>query len=171
MSEPLSPTVTPLSALAQAPVAALLARYGLQLQSVEDGAEIPGSYWRESEAGLIGHTLYARRDTPVHSVLHEACHYICMDDARRAALHTDAGGSDQEESAVCYLEILLADELPGYSRAQICADMDAWGYHFRLGSARDWFERDAEDGRAFLIEKGLIDAQNDALRVPPACQP
>ena len=30
------------------------------------------------------------------------------------------------------------------------ADMDAWGYTFRLGSARAWFERDAEDAAAFL---------------------
>lgn len=167
MSDP-SATVTPLSALAFADVAALLARYGLRLQCVEDGAAIPGSYWGESEAGLIGNHLYVRADTPVHSLLHEACHYICMDDARRAALHTDAGGSDVEECGVCYLEILLADQLPGYSRAQVCADMDAWGYHFRLGSARAWFEQDAEDGRAFLQNKGLIEGAEDRLTRSPA---
>ena len=162
MSTP-APVVTPLSALVRADVVALLARYGLQLQMIAQSAEIPGSYWRESEAGLIGHTLYARNDTPVHSVLHEACHYICMDEARRAALHTDAGGSDVEECGVCYLEILLADQLPGYSRAQVCADMDAWGYHFRLGSARAWFEQDAEDAREFLRGMRLIEGAQDAL--------
>lgn len=167
MSTPAA-TVTPLSALAFADVAALLAHYGLRLQRVADGAPIPGSYWGESEAGLIGNTLYARADTPVHSVLHEACHWICMDEARRAALHTDAGGSDVEECGVCYLEILLADRLPGYSRAQACADMDAWGYHFRLGSAQAWFEHDAEDGRAFLQRRGLIAGPQDALQAPPA---
>ena len=30
------------------------------------------------------------------------------------------------------------------------ADMDAWGYTFRLGSAHAWFEHDAEDAREFL---------------------
>jgi hypothetical protein len=36
--------------------------------------------------------------------------------------------------------------------------MDAWGYSFRLGCARLWFEHDAEDARAWLGECGLIDA-------------
>jgi hypothetical protein len=34
--------------------------------------------------------------------------------------------------------------------------MDAWGYSFRLGSARAWFEQDAEDARAFLEARGLL---------------
>ena len=37
------------------------------------------------------------------------------------------------------------------------ADMDRWGYTFRLGSARAWFERDAEDARAWLMAQGLLD--------------
>jgi hypothetical protein len=36
------------------------------------------------------------------------------------------------------------------------ADMDAWGYTFRLGSARAWFEHDAENARTWLIERGLL---------------
>jgi hypothetical protein len=36
-------------------------------------------------------------------------------------------------------------------------DMDAWGYTFRLASARAWFESDAEDALAFLFERGLIE--------------
>ena len=36
------------------------------------------------------------------------------------------------------------------------ADMDAWGYTFRLGSASAWFERDAEDAREWLLGHGLI---------------
>jgi hypothetical protein len=36
-------------------------------------------------------------------------------------------------------------------------DMDAWGYTFRLGSSRAWFERDATDACAWLRESGLID--------------
>ena len=116
---------------------------------------IPGSYWGDSEAGLIGNRLILRPDTPVHSALHEACHFICADAVRRASLHTDAGGDDLEECAVCYLQCLLADRLAGYSRARMFADMDAWGYSFRLGSARAWFERDAQDARRWLDERGL----------------
>ncbi|HVT34520.1 MAG TPA: hypothetical protein VHE37_02975 [Nevskiaceae bacterium] len=140
----------PLSALDAAQVRGLLARHGLELQWVDQGAPIPGSYWGESEAGLIGNVLYARADTPVHSLLHEACHYICMDEARRTQLHTNAGGADVEEHAVCYLQCVLADHLPGYSRERCFADMDAWGYNFILGSAQAWFERDADDARAWL---------------------
>jgi hypothetical protein len=36
------------------------------------------------------------------------------------------------------------------------ADMDAWGYSFRLGSTRAWFEGDAEDAREWLEQRGLL---------------
>ena len=39
------------------------------------------------------------------------------------------------------------------------ADMDAWGYSFRLGSSRAWFENDAEDASLWLQQRGLIDSQ------------
>lgn len=104
---------------------------------------------------MIGDVLQYRTDTPVHSALHEAAHFICMEPARRANLHTDAGGSDTEENAVCYLQVLLAARLRGYSRERCFADMDAWGYHFILGSARAWFERDADDAIAWLERRGL----------------
>jgi hypothetical protein len=136
----------------------LLARYGLEPVRVADAAPIPGSYWGDSEAGLIGRSLYLRGDTPLHSALHEAGHYVCMDPARRARLHTDAGGDDAEETAVCYLQILLADRLPGVGRARMQQQMDCWGYSFRLGSSRAWFERDAADARAWLQLHALIDA-------------
>jgi hypothetical protein len=140
------------------PLERLLAGYGLDIVRVPGGADIPGSYWGESEAGLIGARLYVRDDTPLHSALHEACHFICMDDTRRAALERDAGGDYDEENAVCYLQILLADLLPGVGRTQLCHDMDEWGYTFRLGSASAWFEQDAGDARAWLQRRGLIDA-------------
>lgn len=135
---------------------ALLARHGLALVQVADGEPIPGSYWGEVEAGLIGSTVYARADTPVHSLLHEACHLIVMPPERRAAVHTDATDSVPEEDAACYLQIVLADELPGVGRDRLMADMDAWGYSFRLGSARAWFEHDAEDARQFLTTRQLL---------------
>lgn len=144
---------------------ALLARYGLVLEQVPHGRDIPGSYWGDEEAGLIGRRLLARRDTPVHSILHEACHFICMDPQRRDDLHTDAGGDDLEECAVCYLQIALAAALPGLGAARMLTDMDCWGYSFRLGSARAWFETDAEDARAWLLERGLLDARGEA-RIP-----
>jgi hypothetical protein len=138
-------------------VALLLNRYGLDLLLTAPQEVIPGSYWGESEAGLKGNRLYARLDTPLHSILHEASHYICMTPERRAGLDRDAGGDDLEEAAVCYLQVLLAAELAGVGRERLCADMDAWGYSFRLGSTQAWFERDAEDARAWLLRQGVID--------------
>ena len=114
--------------LGRAALVELLGRYGLGVVWLACDAVIPGSYWGEREAGLIADRLFVRDDTPVHSALHEACHYICMDPGRRARLHTDAGGECDEENGVCYLQLLLADELPGVGQARLCADMDAWGY-------------------------------------------
>lgn len=136
-------------------IRAFFAPFGLAVTEVAQDAPIPGSYWGESEAGLVGATLHVRVDTPVHSALHEGSHFLCMDAARRVQLHTDAGGSDTEEHAVCYLQCCLAARLPGYSRERCFADMDAWGYTFILGSARAWFERDSEDARAWLGARGL----------------
>lgn len=135
----------------------VLGRFGLALQLVPPDEPVPCSWWGGREAGLRGAVLYARADTPLHSVLHEACHFVCMSPARRAALDTDAGGDYEEENGVCYLQALLADELPGFGRARMFADMDTWGYSFRLGPARAWFEQDAGDARAWLLDHGLID--------------
>ena len=134
----------------------LLSQLGLELQAVPDNDPIPGSFWGECEAGLIGTTVYARADTPVHSLLHEASHLLVMPPERREAVHTDATDSVPEEDAACCLQILLADALPGVGRERLMADMDAWGYTFRLGSARRWFEQDAEDARQFLAVRGLL---------------
>jgi hypothetical protein len=147
-----------LSTVDRIAVALTLARYGLNLTLIAPEEPIPGSYWGESEAGLRGDQLFARLDTPIHSLLHEASHYICMTPERRSGLNKDAGGDDLEECAVCYLQILLADSIPGVGRARLCTDMDEWGYSFRLGSARVWFESDADDARIWLAEQGVIDA-------------
>jgi len=153
-----APAVLLLNATDRVALALLLGRYGMQLTLVVPGDAIPGSYWGHGEAGLRGERLYARLDTPAHSVLHEASHYICMTPERRAGLDRDAGGTDLEESAVCYLQVLLADQVPGLGRARLFSDMDAWGYSFRLGSTRAWFEGDASDARDWLLQHGLIDA-------------
>ncbi len=162
---PAFPTATPeestrevlrLSGTDRLALALLLRRFGVELMLVSPGEAIPGSYWGESEAGLRGDRLYARLDTPVHSVLHEASHFICMTPERRARLDRDAGGDDDEESAVCYLQILLADELAGVGIERLARDMDEWGYSFRLGGTRAWFETDAEDAREWLRRRGLI---------------
>ena len=156
-----------LSGVDRVAVAALLERYGLRLGLVSPQEVIPGSYWGESEAGLEGDRLYARLDTPVHSVLHEASHFICMTPERRAGLDRDAGGDDLEESAVCYLQVLLAGQLRGVGADRAFRDMDAWGYSFRLGSARAWFEGDAEDAKEWLRRHGVTDG---ADRLTGACR-
>ena len=147
-----------LNATTRLAVALLLNRFDLELTLTAPGEVITGSYWGESEAGLKDNRLYARLDTPLHSILHEASHYICMTPERRTGLDRDAGGDDREESAVCYLQVLLADELPGVGRERLFADMDAWGYSFRLGSTRAWFKNDAEDARAWLVKRGILDS-------------
>ena len=138
-------------------LAVLLGRYGLQIERVAAGAPVPGSYWGDSEAGLRGDRLYVRADTPVHSVLHEASHYVCMSAERRIGLDTDAGGDFAEENAVCYLQVVLADHVPGFGRTRMLRDMDAWGYTFRLGSASAWFTEDASDARRTLVDWGLLE--------------
>ena len=150
-------SVMRLGELGFAAPAALLARYGLRLERVESGCPIPGSFWGDEEAGIIGSTVYARDDTPVHSLLHEAGHLIVLPDDRRQSVHTDATDSIDEEDATCYLQIVLADELPGVGRQRLMTDMDAWGYSFRLGSTQAWFEQDAANARRWLIARELLD--------------
>lgn len=141
----------------------LLLPYQLDIKWVKSESEIPGSFWGESEAGLIDNKLYLQDITPVHSALHEACHYICMDNTRRRQLDTNAGGDYDEENAVCYLQLLLSQFLDGYNLKQQLSDMDSWGYSFRLGSAKRWFEEDADDAKQWLIDKNLIDSHKTPL--------
>jgi len=150
------------SDIPRAALDALLNRYGFDLVLQQDRSAIRGSYWGESEAGIVGRTVYVRNDTPIHSLLHETCHLVCMTEDRRAGLDRDAGGDDLEESAVCYLQIVLADHIDGVGSDRLMLDMDAWGYSFRLGNSRDWFESDAEDAQEFLMNHGLLNASGDA---------
>jgi hypothetical protein len=158
LAKPGANQVLLLADLSYKDIAQLLRRFGLETVLVPDNDDIPGSYWGDSEAGLLQSCLYARRDTPVHSILHEACHFICMDAQRRAQLNRDAGGDFAEEDAVCYLQIVLAGCLRQMGRQRMCQDMDAWGYTFRLGSAQRWFETDAADARQWLINNKLVDS-------------
>ena len=141
-------------------IAVFMNRLQLDLELCPKDTAIPGSFWGDSEAGLIRNTLYARHDTPIHSILHEAGHYICMTQERRENLHTNAIGKTKgdfvEENATCYLQILLADELEAYGRDKVFKDMDAWGYSFRLGSTQAWFENDSQDAKEFLLKHKLI---------------
>ena len=164
-ASPAKSSMLVLDDIAIADVAALLARYGLQLQLVDGDAPIPGSYWGEPEAGLIGHTVFARADTPVHSLLHEAAHLIVLEPARRGGVHTDATDSIEEEDAVCVLQSLLGEALPGVGSGRVLADMDAWGYTFRLGSARAYVEQDAEHAWQWLRQRDLVSA--DRRLLPP----
>lgn len=148
------------SDLKQNELESLLDRFGIEIKPISNGDDIPGSYWGAPEAGIIKNALYVRADTPVHSALHESCHYICMDDTRRQVLHTDTGGDYDEENAVCYLQIILSSYLSGVGSETGCKDMDGWGYTFRLGSAKKWFEEDAEDAFNWLVDRKLLSKTN-----------
>lgn len=168
MSAEPAPDVARVGAQASPSVRALVESFGATLQQLSADQPLPGSFWGESEAGLRGDSLHVRADTPLHSLLHELAHYVCMTGARRTGLDRDAGGDDAEECAVCYLQILLADRIDGFGRERMLRDMDAWGYTFRLGSARAWFEEDAADASIWLRENGVVEgAVPESFRLRP----
>lgn len=140
----------------------LLNKFELQLHLTQKDSDIPGSYWGDSEAGIIANKVYVRHDTPIHSLLHEACHYICMDDKRRQKLDTNAEGDYDEENGVCYLQILLAEDIPEMGSKRMMLDMDSWGYTFRLGSAKKWFTQDSEDTLNWLQKYNLLENDHTA---------
>ena len=122
-SNPAADAVITLAEVDRDAVAALLQQHELELVAVPAGQPIPGSFWGDEEAGIIGSSVFARPDTPIHSLLHEACHLIVLPPERRALVHTDATDSIDEEDAACYLQIMLADRLPGVGRARLMADI------------------------------------------------
>jgi hypothetical protein len=152
--------ITELAELDPHAVADCLERYGAELVKVPPRAAIPGSFWGEPEAGLEGSRVYARPDTPAHSLLHELGHFVCMTANRRRTLKRNAGGDADEECAVCYLQVLLADRFTSFGREKALRDMAEWGYSFREGSAGAWWHGDARFARAWLVAHGLIDAQD-----------
>jgi len=143
-----------------------LARYDIAAEWVAADSPITGSFWGAPEAGIVRQQVFVRPDTPVHSLLHEVCHIICMTSERREALDGNAGSDDLEESAVCYLQVILADYLPGVGRQRLMQDMDSWGYSFRNGTTERWFVEDAEDAHDWLVTKGILTvAGNPAFKL------
>lgn len=135
------------------PAAALLSRLGCTLVLQPAGSAIAASHWGEPEAGIDGLRIIARPDTPLHSVLHETGHLLCTPPAQRPGLWRSAGSDDLEEAAVCCLQVRMATDLPGYDPDRLFADMQAWGYSFRLGSPAQWYRQDAEDALAWLAAR------------------
>ena len=93
-------TVLQYAGINPAELAGLLGLFQLEICIAGETEEIPGSYWGAEEAGLIKSRLYVRTDTPVHSIMHEACHYICSDTERRDVLDTNACADDAGENEV-----------------------------------------------------------------------
>ena len=63
-------------------------------------------------------------------------------------------------------EALLAEALPDVGRAQMLADMTAWGYNYREGSVYAWLDGDAIDAIRWLQEHHLIDAARQRITQP-----
>lgn len=165
------PEVLRVAELGEETLRRFFAPWQVELVGVEDGAPIPGSFFGEPEAGVRGSSLFVRGDTPVHSALHEGFHIVCARCEGRTELDRDAGGDDIEEVAVCYLQLAAAEALPGFGFERACHDMDAWGYTFRRGSARAWFEGDAEEAVVWLCRRGLLAAGSATPPVTPGNPP
>jgi hypothetical protein len=57
---------------------------------------------------------------------------------------------------------VLAGHIDAVGCDRLMQDMDTWGYSFRLGSTRAWFEQDADDAIEFLINQGLLTENGEA---------
>lgn len=141
----------------------LLDKYHLGLTVVEKGSDIPHSFWGAPEAGRLQSELFAREDTPLHSIMHELAHYVCMTNLQRNSGAIDAGGSALIEDACCYLQILWSDAYgpTKFNKHIHLHDMDQWGYSFRLGSATRWFYADSDDARNWLFQNNIINHLNE----------
>lgn len=154
-------TILTIADIQLAQLQSVLGKYNLTVHLVDENQKIPGSWFGETEAGIIENNLYIRNDTPVHSALHEASHYICMAPERRDKLHTNAGGDYDEENGVCYLSLLLSNYIDGFGIDRMFSDMDEWGYTFRLGSSKAWFEEDAKEVFDWLLSHNIISKDGD----------
>ncbi|MEO0615465.1 MAG: hypothetical protein AAFY69_04950 [Pseudomonadota bacterium] len=134
---------------------AWLSVHGLTLVAHGNAEDLPGSYWGAPEAGIETGRLHVRDDTPLHSLLHEACHIVCARAAGRPEFARDAGSDGSEEDAVCLLQLIVADRLPDVGWRRLAVDMDAWGYRFMAGSTAAWFRRDSAAAWRWLDAHGL----------------
>ena len=142
-------------------------------RQVAGEAALPGGAERagHAAAGLAGD---AHRDALAGGAARRVAHQHALDQRavvqspQRLAGGAVVGGDGADlveqpreqrgaESAACYLQLLLADALPGIGRERLAEDMDRWGYSFRLGDTRSWFSSDAADARAWLVAADIID--------------
>ena len=136
-------------------VAALLARYGLAARARRRRRADPRQLLGRTRSRPDRPRVHARDDTPVHSLLHEAAHLIVLppERARRAYRRHRFGRGRRRRLRAA----VAARRRPARRRPRaLMADMDAWGYTFRLGSARAYFERDAEDAGPGCSARGLV---------------
>ena len=62
----MSPNVITCAELPAKALQQLLRAYDLEVIEVSETDTLPGSFWGDPEAGLIGNRLYVRPATPVH---------------------------------------------------------------------------------------------------------
>ncbi len=99
---------------------ALLARYGLALECVADGAAIPGSYWGEPEAGADRHDgVRARRHAGAFAAARSRAPDRAAARKARDDPHRRHPIRSAEEDATCYCRSLLGDALPGVGRERM----------------------------------------------------
>ena len=60
---------------------------------------------------------------------------------------------------------VYSDTLASLHDPRLMADMDRWGYSFRLGSARAWFEQDAGDALTWLQQHQLLENGRPGYRL------
>ena len=70
----------------------VLNQFGLVLNCVASSTEIPYSFWGTPKAGRKYNPLFIHFDTHLHSILHEASHYVSMPQIRRSHDSHDASG-------------------------------------------------------------------------------
>ncbi len=73
-------TVLKLSEIDHIKLARLPARYNLELIVVDNEEKIPGSFWGDSEAGLVSNKLYARLDTNAEDALNWLKYQLLLTD-------------------------------------------------------------------------------------------
>jgi len=113
----------------------------------------------EREAGLIGAKIFARLDTPLHSVLHESAHFICMTPERRAGLDTDAAETTRKRPRCAICKWFWRTRCRGWAESAYAA---IWmnGLHLQAWARRGVVYGGRRGMRAAgLVRHGLLDLQ------------